>query len=220
MLGLDKPCTDRAFAVASRARSQDIYQRYAAALYRQALLNIDGPALAEYDVCDVLVNESALARVPERGEDDARYRLAQSVLRCYPQLVAGLAQRARGQGRGAAAALAGLPRPRPWARARPGRPRSALTPLISLWRLLVRCILALVNIVNDDRGPRMIDVQLLYSALIALALLVGLATALAIAMVAATAVTRGGSGPRGGTPPDLPDQPTPDNDHARELVLR
>ncbi len=66
----------------------------------------------------------------------------------------------------------------------------------------------------------MFDVQLLYSALIALAILVGLATALAVAMVAAAAVTRGGSAPRGGTPHDLPDQPTPDNDHARELVLR
>ena len=99
MLGLDKPGTDRAFAAASPARSQDIYQRYAAGLYRQALLNIDGSALAEYDVCDVLVNESALARVPERGEDDARYRLAQLVFRRCPQLVAGLAQRTRGQGR-------------------------------------------------------------------------------------------------------------------------
>ena len=66
----------------------------------------------------------------------------------------------------------------------------------------------------------MIDVQLLYSALIPLTILVGLATALAVAMVAATAVTPGGSTPRGGTPRDLPDQPTPDNDHAPELVLR
>ncbi len=66
----------------------------------------------------------------------------------------------------------------------------------------------------------MIDMQILYSALVALAILVGLATALAVAMVEATAVTRGGSTPRGGTPRDLPDRPTPDNDHARELVLR
>ena len=61
--------------------------------------------------------------------------------------------------------------------------------------------------------------QLLYSALIALAILVGLATALAVAMVAAAGATPRGSSPRGGTPRDLPDQPTPDNDHARELVL-
>ena len=66
----------------------------------------------------------------------------------------------------------------------------------------------------------MIDVQILYSALVALAILVGLATALAVAMTAATAATKGGSTPRGGTPRDLPDQPTSDNDHARELVLR
>ena len=66
----------------------------------------------------------------------------------------------------------------------------------------------------------MIDVQLLYSALIALAILVGLATALAVAMVAASAVTQGGSPPRGGILDDPPDQPTPDNDRARELVLR
>lgn len=66
----------------------------------------------------------------------------------------------------------------------------------------------------------MIDLQILYSALIALAILVGLAAALAVAMVAGTAVTQGGSTPRGGTPRDLPDQPTPDHDHARELVLR
>ena len=95
MLDRVNPGTDRAFAAASPARSQDVYQRYAAVLYRQALLNLAGSALAEYDVCDVLVNESALARVPERGEDDARYRPAQLVFRRCRQLVAGLAQRAR-----------------------------------------------------------------------------------------------------------------------------
>ncbi len=81
MAGSGKTGTDRAAVVAGPARSQDIYQRYAVGLYRQALLNLDGSALAEYDVCDVMVNESALARVPERGEDDARYRLAQLVFR-------------------------------------------------------------------------------------------------------------------------------------------
>jgi hypothetical protein len=77
MLGSDQTGTTRPPAAASLARSQDIYQRYAAGLYRQALLNLDGSAMAEYDVRDVIVNESALARVPERGEGDARYRLAQ-----------------------------------------------------------------------------------------------------------------------------------------------
>ena len=66
----------------------------------------------------------------------------------------------------------------------------------------------------------MINVQLLISVLMALAILSGLATALAVAMIAAAAVTQRGSTPRGGTPRDPPDQPTPDNDRARELVLR
>jgi hypothetical protein len=89
MLGSGQTGTVRAPAAASSARSQDIYQRYAAGLYRQALLNLEGSAMAEYDVCDVIVNESALARVPERDEDDARYRLAQLVFRRCQQLVAG-----------------------------------------------------------------------------------------------------------------------------------
>ena len=46
------------------ALGQDIYQRYAAALYRQALLTVDDSALAEHAVCDVLVNERALAALP------------------------------------------------------------------------------------------------------------------------------------------------------------
>src|SRR5580693_490245 len=48
---------------------------FAAGLYRQALLTRGDPALDEHVVCDVIVNERALARMPERGEDDARYRL-------------------------------------------------------------------------------------------------------------------------------------------------
>ncbi len=95
MLGSGQTGTVRAYAVARSARSQDIYQRYAAGLYRQALLNLDGSAVAEYDVCDVVVNESALARVPERGEDNARYRLAQLVFQRCQQLIAGPAQQAR-----------------------------------------------------------------------------------------------------------------------------
>ena len=95
MLGSGQTGTVRAYVAARSARSQDIYQHYAAGLYRQALLNLDGPALAEYDVCDVIVNESALARVPERGEADAPYRLAQLVFRRCQQLVAGPAQQAR-----------------------------------------------------------------------------------------------------------------------------
>jgi hypothetical protein len=76
MLGLGKTGTVRASATAGPARNRDIYQRYAVALYRQALLAHDDSALAEHAVCDVIVNEGALAAMSERGEDDARYPLA------------------------------------------------------------------------------------------------------------------------------------------------
>ena len=91
MLGSGKTGAVRAFVTASSARSRDagLYRRYAAALYRQALLTSDDPALAERVVCDVIVNEAALARIPERGEDDARYRLTESVFRRCQQLAAG-----------------------------------------------------------------------------------------------------------------------------------
>jgi hypothetical protein len=74
MLGLGKTGTVRASATASSARSRDLYQRYAVALYRQALLTLDDSALTEDVVYDVVVNERALALVPERGEDNGRYR--------------------------------------------------------------------------------------------------------------------------------------------------
>ena len=80
MFGLGKIATVRDSATVSPARSQEIYQRYAVELYRQALLNPDDPAPAGHVACDALVNECALAAMPERGEDDARYRLAESVL--------------------------------------------------------------------------------------------------------------------------------------------
>jgi hypothetical protein len=78
MLGLGKTGAVRASATASPAHSRDIYQRYAVALYRQALLAPYDSALAEHAVCDVMVNECALAAMPDRGEDDARYPLAPS----------------------------------------------------------------------------------------------------------------------------------------------
>jgi hypothetical protein len=69
-----------------------MYQRYAVALYRQALLALDDSAPAEHVVSDVVANEYAPAPGPGRGEDDARYHLAESVfLRCH-RLVAGSAQ--------------------------------------------------------------------------------------------------------------------------------
>ena len=58
----------------------------------------------------------------------------------------------------------------------------------------------------------MIDMQHLDSALVVLAILVGAAIALS--------VTHRGQTPRGGTRRDLPPQPVPDDDDARQLVLR
>jgi hypothetical protein len=64
MLGLGKIATARDSATVGPARSQEIYQRYAVALYRQALLNLDDPASAGQVTCDALVNECALAAMP------------------------------------------------------------------------------------------------------------------------------------------------------------
>ena len=85
MLGLGKTNTLRPSGTASSARSRDIYQRYAAALYRQALLTHHDSALAEHDISDVIVNERALAFVLGRAEHGARYR---KVLGIYPRDVA------------------------------------------------------------------------------------------------------------------------------------
>jgi hypothetical protein len=90
MLGSGNTGAVRAFVTASSARSQDadLYSRYAVRLYRQALHTYGGPPLPEPVVGDVIVNEAALARIAERGEDDARYRLTESVLRRCQQLAA------------------------------------------------------------------------------------------------------------------------------------
>ena len=101
MLSWGKTGTVDASATVSPARSQEIYQSYAVALYRQALLNLDDSALTEHVVCDPVVNECALAVMPEHGEDDARYRLAELVFRRSRQLAAELAQQDRRSGQGA-----------------------------------------------------------------------------------------------------------------------
>jgi hypothetical protein len=44
MLGLNKAGSAGASATASSAHSRDIYQRYAAVLYRESLLNLDDSA--------------------------------------------------------------------------------------------------------------------------------------------------------------------------------
>jgi hypothetical protein len=63
----------RGSAPVSPARSQETYQRYAVALYRQALLNLDDPASAGPVAGDALVNECALAAIQGRGQDHARF---------------------------------------------------------------------------------------------------------------------------------------------------
>ena len=91
MPGPGKTGVVRTLAAASSAHSQDagLYRRYAAVLYRQALLTRGDSAPAERAVCDVIVNEAALARITARGEDDPRYRLTEPVLRRCQQLAAG-----------------------------------------------------------------------------------------------------------------------------------
>jgi hypothetical protein len=80
MLGLGETGKVRASATAGSARSRDSYQRYAVALYRQALLTPD---------------DDAYATSRGRGGGDARSHLAESVFRrCY-QLVAGPARQDR-----------------------------------------------------------------------------------------------------------------------------
>ena len=95
MLGLGKTGAVGVLATASRTRRQVIYQRHAAALYRQALLMLDHSALAEGVVCDVMIDECALVPVREHGEDATRYRLARSVFRRCQQLAAGPAREDR-----------------------------------------------------------------------------------------------------------------------------
>jgi len=65
MLGLGKTRGVRASATASSARSRDVYQRYAVALYRQALLTLDDSPPAEHIAGDAVANE--YARAPGRG---------------------------------------------------------------------------------------------------------------------------------------------------------
>jgi hypothetical protein len=82
MLGSSKTGAVRAFVAASPASSRDadLYRRYAAGLYRQALLTRGDPAPDDHVVCDVIVNERALARMPEPG-----YVRAGGAVALYPR---------------------------------------------------------------------------------------------------------------------------------------
>lgn len=88
-----KTGTVRATANSDRSRDADIYDRYAVGLYRQAVLTLGDPALAEHVVCDVIVDECALVPPRGRGEADARHRLAESAFRRCQQLAAGHGRR-------------------------------------------------------------------------------------------------------------------------------
>jgi len=66
----------------------------------------------------------------------------------------------------------------------------------------------------------MIDIHLLNGVLVALAMLIGTAVALSAVMLLAARVSGPGRAPHGGIRRDLPQQPQPDPDDARELVLR
>jgi hypothetical protein len=75
MLGLRKTGTAGALAPSSSARSQDVYQRYAAVLYRQALLSLDDSAYPRAlaalwrAVLRRLATSSAAARDGDQGWD-------------------------------------------------------------------------------------------------------------------------------------------------------
>jgi hypothetical protein len=65
----------------------------------------------------------------------------------------------------------------------------------------------------------MIQVHVLTGVLLALAVLIGATVALSAVMLLASRVTGSGRAPHGGIRRDLPQQPQPDTDDARELVL-
>jgi hypothetical protein len=81
MLGWGNTGTVRGSAPVGPAHGQEIYERYAVALYRQALLNLDDPAAAGPVDGDALVNECALAAIQGRGKDNARFGLGYIRLR-------------------------------------------------------------------------------------------------------------------------------------------
>jgi len=65
----------------------------------------------------------------------------------------------------------------------------------------------------------MTGMQFLDGVLVAVAALVGIAIALAVVMLAAGSVSKPGPAPQGGIRPELPQQPQPDTDDARVLML-
>jgi hypothetical protein len=76
-------------ASAARDRAADLYDRYAAALYRQAVLTLGDATLAEQAVCDVIAAECARPRAPEDGRDDTDRRLVVMAYRRCRELAGG-----------------------------------------------------------------------------------------------------------------------------------
>jgi hypothetical protein len=75
MFSWSKTSAARASAASGPASCGEIYQRYAGVLYRQALLNPGDPARAGHVVGDAMVNERALAAMPERQPRPGAFRL-------------------------------------------------------------------------------------------------------------------------------------------------
>jgi hypothetical protein len=75
------------------AGSRDIHHGYASGLYRQAFLTLGDTALAVRVVSDVIADGCAPASARGYGEDDVRYRLAESVFRRCQQLASDPARR-------------------------------------------------------------------------------------------------------------------------------
>jgi len=75
------------------AGSRDIHHGYASGLYRQAFLTLGDTALAVRVVSDVIADGRAPASARGYGEDDVRYRLAESVFRRCQRLASDPARR-------------------------------------------------------------------------------------------------------------------------------
>jgi hypothetical protein len=72
MLGWSKAGTADASGTATSARGRDMYQRYAAVLYRQALLNLDDSV---YPRDMAALWRAVLRRLPRAGGNDPGSRL-------------------------------------------------------------------------------------------------------------------------------------------------
>lgn len=100
MLGSGKTSLARASVTANEPGDPDadIYDRYAAGLYWQALLTLDDAGLAEQVVLDVIVDECTRVPASVRDADDASHRLPVSAYRRCRELARGPAWHHRSPG--------------------------------------------------------------------------------------------------------------------------